>query len=74
MKPISLQLVTVKLNNGQQGTFIGTPLIASQSEMQDSHISEIWFSDVRSLPDQVKLDELMKLVKSQMSQPNENLH
>ena len=74
MKPISLQLVTVKLDNGQQSTFIGTPLIASQYEMQGSNISEIWFSDVRDLSDQIKLEELMEFVKSQLSQHKEELH
>lgn len=74
MKSISLQLVTVKLDNGQHGTFIGTPLIASQNEMQDSHISEIWFSDVRDLSDQLKLEELMEFVTSQLSQCKQDLH
>lgn len=74
MKPISLQLVTVKLKNGQQSTFIGTPLIASENEMQNSHISEIWFSDVRNLSDQLKLEELMQLVRSQLADHKESLH
>ena len=74
MEPISLQLVTVKLDNGQQGVFIGTPLIASENEMHNSNISEIWLSDVRDVPDQTKLDELMKLVKSQLSRCQESLH
>jgi len=74
MKPISLQLVTVKLDNGQQSTFIGTPLIASQREMHNSQISEIWFSDIRDLSDQLKLEELMDLVKSQLSHHRQELH
>ena len=74
MKPISLQLVTVKLDNGQQSTFIGTPLIASQGEMHNSQISEIWFSDIRDLSDQLKLEELMDLVKSQLSHHRQELH
>ena len=74
MKPISLQLVTVKLENGQQGIFVGTPLIPEQSDMQSSQVSEIWFSDVRDLPDQLKLEELMDLVRAQLCQCNDQLH
>ena len=74
MKPIALQLITVKLENGQQGVFVGTPLIADQKDMSQSQISEIWFSDVRDLPDQIQLDELMSLVQSQLSSNRNQLH
>ena len=74
MKPISLQLVTVKLDNGEQGIFVGTPIFASQTDMQGSQVSEIWFSDVRDLPDELKLEELMDLVRSQLSQCEKSLH
>jgi len=74
MKPIPLQLVTVKLDNGQQGIFVGSPIFASQNDMQGSQISEIWFSDVRDLPKELKLEELMELVRAQLCQCRENLH
>ena len=74
MKPIALQLVTVKLDNGQQGIFVGSPLLSGPDDMQDSRISEIWFSDVRDLPDQIKLQELMELVQAQLNQSKTQLH
>jgi len=74
MKPIPLQLVTVKLDNGEQGIFVGTPIFANQTDMQGSQVSEIWFSDVRDLPDELKLEELMDLVRSQLSHCKNNLH
>ena len=74
MKPIPLQLVTVKLDNGEQGIFVGTPIFANQTDMQGSQVSEIWFSDVRDLPDELKLEELMDLVRSQLSQCEKSLH
>jgi len=74
MKPIPLQLITVKLDNGDHGVFVGSPLIANQNTMQSSQISEIWFSDIRDLPDQMQLDELMTIVQDQICQCKENMH
>jgi hypothetical protein len=74
MKPISLQLVTVKLDNGQQGIFVGSPLLSGPDDIQDSQVSEIWFSDIRDLPDQIKLQELMELVQAQLSYSKKNIH
>ena len=74
MKPIPLQLITVKLQNGQQGIFVGTPLIEDELGVQQNQVSEIWFSDVKDLPEELPLDELMDLVKAQLSKCQEALH
>ncbi len=74
MKPIPLQLVTVKLDNGEQGIFVGTPIFSNQNDMQGSQVSEIWFSDVRDLPEHLKLEELMNLVHAQLCHCKNNLH
>ncbi len=74
MKPIPLQLITVKLDNGDHGVFVGSPLIANQNVMQSSQVSEIWFSDIRDLPDQMQLNELMTIVQNQICQCKENMH
>lgn len=74
MKPIPLQLVTVKLDNGEQGIFVGTPIFTNQNDMQGSQVSEIWFSDVRDLPEHLKLEELMDLVQSQLCHCKASLH
>jgi hypothetical protein len=74
MKPIPLQLVTVKLDNGQQGIFVGSPLLSGPGEMQENQVSEIWFSDVRDLPDQINLQELMELVHAQLNHSKQHMH
>ncbi len=76
MKPIPLQLITVKLDNGEQGIFVGTPLIEESQFIQDTQaqVSEIWFSDVRDLPEQLPLSELIDLVKAQLCQCQDKLH
>jgi len=74
MKPIPLQLITVKLDNGEHGVFVGSPLIANKNAMQSSQVSEIWFSDIRDLPNQMQLDELMTLVHDQICQNKESVH
>ena len=74
MKPIELQLITVKLENGQHGIFIGTPLINDPHIMQDNQVSEIWFSDVRGLPENMPLAQLIELVKAQIGQCRETVH
>ena len=74
MKPIELQLITVKLENGQHGIFIGTPLINDPRIMEHNQVSEIWFSDVRGLPDNMPLAQLIELVKAQINQCKETVH
>ena len=74
MKPIQLQLITVKLENGQHGIFVGTPLIQDPSVMQDNQVSEIWFSDVRGLPDDMPLEQLIELVKAQLCRCKDTMH
>ena len=66
MKPISLQLVTVCLDNGQQGVFVGVPLVAEHLAEQDGQIEDIWFSDVQQVPGQMQLAELLKLIEAQL--------
>jgi hypothetical protein len=74
MKPIELQLITVKLENGQHGIFVGTPLIQNPSLMQDNQVSEIWFSDVRGLPENMPLEQLIELVKAQLCGNRNTMH
>lgn len=66
MKPIPLQLVTVCLENGQQGIFIGTPLVAEQGPDEQGQIEDIWFSDVQEVPAQIVLTDLIRLLQAQL--------
>ena len=40
MKPIALQLVTVCLENGQQGVFVGVPLVGEQIPDEEGQIEK----------------------------------
>ena len=66
MKPIPLQLVTLSLENGQQGVFVGVPLVDDQSAEDDGHVEDIWFSNIQKVPAHMPLAELIQLIQSQL--------
>lgn len=66
MKPIPLQLVTVCLDNGQQGVFIGVPLVDEQLPTDAGQIEDIWFSNIQEVPSGMELIELIRLIQSQL--------
>jgi hypothetical protein len=67
MKTLELQLITVGLDDGKQGIFIGLPLLSQQAGDNGGHIENIWFSDIKQVPDSLTMNELMQLVVKQMS-------
>ena len=70
MKTIPLQLVTLCLDNGQQGVFVGVPLVAEQGEHDGGQIEDIWFSDIQEIPGHIKLVELFGLIQAQLCRCN----
>lgn len=66
MKTVNLQLITVGLENGQQGVFIGIPLITEENNELDSQVEEIWFSNIHEIPDDLSVKKLMYLIASQL--------
>jgi len=66
MKPISLQLVTVSLENGQQGVFVGVPLVADQTQDEDGQVEDIWFSNIQEVPSHMNLVDLIRMIQSQL--------
>jgi hypothetical protein len=74
MKPIPLQLVTIQLENGQHGVFVGLPLIPEQTHTQDSQVSEVWFSNVKGIPHNMSVDQLIALVQSQLCRSKGEMH
>jgi hypothetical protein len=66
MKPISLQLVTVCLENGDQGVFVGVPLVGEHVHQEDGQIEDIWFSDIQEVPAQMQLTDLIRLIQAQL--------
>jgi len=67
MKTLELQLVTVGLEDGKQGIFIGLPLLSQQDADAGGTVENIWFSDIKNVPDSLTMDELMQLVVKQLS-------
>lgn len=67
MKTLDLQLITVGLEDGKQGIFIGLPLLSRQAADRGGQVENIWFSDIKHVPDSLTMDELMQLVVSQLS-------
>ena len=66
MKTLELQLITVGLDDGQQGIFVGLPLLTKQMAETDCTVENIWFSDIKQIPDSLTMDELMEVVRKQM--------
>ena len=66
MKTLELQLITVGLDDGQQGVFVGLPLLTKQMADADSTVENIWFSDIKQIPDSLTMEELMEVVRKQM--------
>lgn len=73
MKTVNLQLITIGLENGQQGVFIGVPLLTEESSELDSQVEEIWFSSVQEIPDDLSVKKLMRLIASQLCRCNASL-
>lgn len=67
MKTIELQLVTVGLDDGKQGIFVGLPLLTQQDADAGGQVENIWFSDIKNVPDSLTMEELMQLVARQLS-------
>lgn len=65
-KHVPLQLVMVNLTNGHRGLFIGLPLVSHEEADRDTQVEDIRFSDVRQLPEETTLAQLMELVREQI--------
>lgn len=74
MKSIPLQLVTIQLENGQHGIFVGLPLVTEHATAQDGQVSEIWFSSVNGVPQNMSVDQLMELVQAQLCRCTGEMH
>ncbi|MDH3526353.1 MAG: hypothetical protein OEN52_11945 [Gammaproteobacteria bacterium] len=66
MKTLQLQMVTVGLENGEQGVFVGWPLVSETSDVEDGQVETIWFSSVQEVPDDLTLKQLMELVRKEL--------
>jgi len=67
MKTLELQLITVGLDDGKQGIFVGLPLLLQQDANAGGQVENLWFSDIKHVPGNLTMDELMQLVRKQLS-------
>jgi len=65
MKTLALQLITVGLEDGKQGVFVGWPLLSEDTAAENGQVENIWFSNVQQVPDSMTLEQLMELVRRQ---------
>ena len=73
MKTVTLQLVTVGLENGRQGVFIGIPLITEENSEGDSQVEEICFSNIQEIPEDLSIEKIMRLLAGQLCRCNASL-
>jgi hypothetical protein len=66
MKTLELQLITVGLDDGQQGVFIGWPLVTEETAREHGQVEDIWFSNVQKVPESLTLAQLMELIRKQV--------
>jgi hypothetical protein len=66
MKTIELQLVMVGLEDGEQGVFVGIPLVSDSAPEDSGVVKNIWFSNTQEVPESLTLEQLMELVNGQM--------
>ena len=66
MKTLELQLITVELDNGDQGIFVGWPLVREDTAIEHGQVENIWFSDIQDIPDHLTLEQLMELLRKQL--------
>lgn len=67
MKTLELQLITVGLDDGKQGVFIGWPLVTEEIARENGQVENIWFSNIQKVPDSLTLAQLMELIRKQVS-------
>jgi hypothetical protein len=66
MKTLALQLITVELDNGSMGIFVGWPLVKEDIPIEDGQVENIWFSDIQDVPKHLTLEQLMELLRKQL--------
>ncbi|BAZ92498.1 hypothetical protein TspCOW1_26200 [Thiohalobacter sp. COW1] len=66
MSKLKLQLVTVDLDNGQSGVFIGLPLITDEHSDDECQVEDIWFSDLQDLPEAMSLAQVIRMIREQL--------
>ena len=66
MKTLPRQLITVGLENGKQGVFVGWPLVPAKTGHTECQVENIWFSNIQEVPLDLTLEQLLELLRKQL--------
>ncbi|OGI47975.1 MAG: hypothetical protein A2151_05080 [Candidatus Muproteobacteria bacterium RBG_16_65_34] len=67
MKLLPLQMVIIDLENGRRGIFIGRPLVPDSFTDEDCQVENVWFTDIREIPDYATLEQLTQMEIDQIA-------
>lgn len=68
MKKMPLQLVIIELENGKRSVFVGQALCPNSYSEEECQVENVWFSDVRDIPANATLEQLVSLANDQSEQ------
>ena len=67
MKKLPLQMVLVRLENGRQGVFVGSPiLLDAEFTEDDCQVDQVLFSNVNELSREATVEEIISYAKLQL--------
>lgn len=67
MKKLPLQMVLVRLENGRQGVFVGSPIVLdSEFSDDDCQVDQVLFSNVNELSKEATVEEIISYAKLQL--------
>lgn len=67
MKKLPLQMVLVRLENGRQGVFVGSPIVLDSEFTEDDYqVDQVLFSNVNELSREATVEEIISYAKLQL--------
>jgi hypothetical protein len=66
MSDVTLQVITVALDNGESGVFIGGPLVMRDGIELAQRVEAIRFSDIQQISGDVTLEQVLMLFAEQV--------
>lgn len=73
MNEVTLQVITVALDNGESGVFIGGPLVTCNYSLPAQRVEAIRFSDIQQIPGDVTLKQVLMLFTKHMERSRTSL-
>jgi hypothetical protein len=67
MKAIPLQIITVRLDNGRHGVFVGIPLVTEDLGDDNPVISQLRFSDVEPMPSHLSIATVVRMIADRLN-------